>query len=98
MTSRFFKVFCDMLDRTPVRVVLPIAKAECQMMEDDIAHQRLTPDQDIASVLSFCRFLSTGRADGEEASNVLPLDHFAFYRNTVERRSEEHTSELQSRF
>jgi hypothetical protein len=83
MTSRLFGLFSELIDRTPVQAVLTIVQAEHRMMEEDLASKRVSPTDDIKSILSFCNFLLT--AGRGIYSTVLPLEHFAFYRNTVER-------------
>jgi len=85
MSSRFFRLFCEMIDKTPVQAVVPLAKAEYRMMEDDLAQKRLPDDDDTHSILGFCGFLLAAGCATGMACMVLPLEHFAFYRNTVER-------------
>jgi hypothetical protein len=67
MTSRFFELFCEMLDGIPAKAVIPAAAAERRMVEDDLAQKRAVPDEETTSVLSFCDFLSAA-ASGLQVS------------------------------
>ena len=87
MKSRLFGLFCELIDHTPVEGVLPVIQVEHRMMEEDFAWKRVSLTEEVNSVWSFCNFLLTaGYGCGSRiASTILPLEHFAFYRNTVER-------------
>jgi len=87
MKPRLFGLFCELIDRTPVQAILPVVEVEHRMMEDDFATKRVSESEEVNSVWSFCSFLlNVGHGYGcRIASTILPLEHFAFYRNTVER-------------
>ena len=85
MTSRFFHLFNEMIDRTPTDAVLVIADGERRMLEDDLARQRIARDEDTRSILSFCNFLHAAAGGQGVPETELLLDHFAFYRSTIER-------------
>jgi hypothetical protein len=87
MKARLFGLFCEMLDRTPAQGVLTVVQLEHRMMEEDLACRRVSLSEEVDSVRSFCDFLVTSASGcgSRIASTILPLEHFAFYRNTVER-------------
>ena len=74
-----------MIDGSAAEAILPLAESERQMIERDAAIGRVELTANTASILSFCRFLHSIAAGGAVFSVPLPIDHLAFYRNTVER-------------
>jgi hypothetical protein len=87
MKFRLFGLFCELIDRTPVQAVLPVVEVEYRMMEQDFTSKRVSLTEEVNSVWSFCNFLlAAGYGYGSRVvGTILPLEHFAFYRNTVER-------------
>ena len=90
MTYGLFNLFSDMIDHTPAEAVVPVVEAERRMVADDLATQRVSADEEIESVLTFCNFLAaTAKGSALRGTqvlcSVLPIDHFAFYRNTIDR-------------
>src|SRR4051794_24643724 len=90
MKPRLFGLFSELIDHTPVEAVLPLVQIEHRMFEEDFACKRVSFTEEVKSVWSFCNFLlSAGCGYGSRfAAMILPLEHFAFYRNTVERLME----------
>jgi hypothetical protein len=89
MGYRLFNVFSEVVDHTPASAVLAITDGERDILEQEWTAQDGPADQDIESILAFCNFLSTEAAGTTyptiNNSMAVPIDHFAFYRNTVER-------------
>jgi len=104
MSSGLFESFCEMLESVPIKAVVRAADAERKMVEEDLEKKRAEPDEDIASVLSFCNFLTLSQNGGHVSLPALPVEHCALYRKIVRRLVEagelpsESTNEFEGAF
>jgi hypothetical protein len=58
-----------MLENLPAKAVLKTVVAERRMTEDDLKNKRVTPNQEVISMLAICRFLE---AAAEGKTTALP--------------------------
>jgi len=100
INTRLFESFCEMLEQIPIKAVVRAAEAERRMVEDDLAKKRTEADSNVASVLSFCNFLTLAARGIFFALPILPIEHCAFYRKMVQRLVEagELPVEMKQRF
>jgi len=74
-----------MIAEMPPQVILKTLELQCKMLETDVALKRTLPMSEVSSILSFCRFMAVIRQGGECAPVAVPVKHFEFYRETIER-------------
>ncbi len=82
---RLFDSFANMIEDLPVKAILRAADAERRMVEDDLARQRISPNEDTDSVLAFCQFLEAAERGAHFPLPALPMEHCAFYRKIVQK-------------
>ena len=85
MGHRLFETFCEMVDRLPPKAVLKAAARERLMLDEDLAFGRIVSSEDTALILNFCRFLEGVALHGLVLPRTMPMEHWTFYRRTVER-------------
>jgi hypothetical protein len=85
MHPRLFEPFRQMLQQLPAGAILKAAEAERVMIQEDIIHQRIAPDDEALSVFEFCRFLEAATKGVEFSIPAWPIEHWAFYRSIVHR-------------
>ena len=85
MGVHLFESFREMIDKIDAKGVLTAAELERQMLLNDFAKKRTMPLKEAQSVLAFCNFLKNVTSDVHTVISVLPIQHLAFYRKTVER-------------
>jgi hypothetical protein len=85
MKTGLFEVFIKMIDGLPANAILMVAELEGQMIRDDFSQGRILTMQEAVSVLDFCRFLQAVVRGSGIFPTVLPVDHVASYRKTVNR-------------
>lgn len=86
--SLLFETFCGMMDKLPAAVVKKAASVERRILEVDIATGREEAVGDVASVLTFCRFLESGAGHEPAVIPDLPSDHLTFYAKIVHKLAE----------
>jgi hypothetical protein len=77
--------FCEMMDRLPAAAVKKAAAAERRILEEDTAMGREEAVGEVASVLTFCRFLEL--ADGGKMTILpeVPPEHRPYYAKIVRK-------------
>jgi hypothetical protein len=85
MNTHLFESFSKMIDKLPADGVFSATERECQMLENDLVTNRPVPRLEAHSILSFCRFLAAARSGLAVTPGILPPEHTAFYRKTLER-------------
>ncbi len=80
-----FERFADMVERLPTKAVIGAIELERQMLEDDLARKRTMPLEDVRSIIAFCNFLENGNDIARGPKIPVPIQHIAFYRQTVKR-------------
>jgi len=85
MGAHLLNSFSRMIDEMPAEAIVAVVEREGQMLADDLAHGRTSPDGEAHSILSFCRFLEAIQSGMEIPPVVLPIMDTAFYRKTTER-------------
>lgn len=85
MNWGLFESFCEMLEGIPIKAVLRAADAERRMVEDDLKKKRAEPDERVASVLSFCNFLTLAARGIYASLTAVPSEHRAFYARIVQQ-------------
>jgi hypothetical protein len=100
MYLNLFDKFAKMVTEIPDKGVLRAIELECRMVEDDLGHKRTLPLAEANSILSFHRFLKAAAGGAEVPPTTLPMNHWTFYKETVERLVEagELPSDAQERF
>jgi hypothetical protein len=85
MGVSLFEHFSVMVEGLPAKAVIPAVELQRQMLEDDLAHKRTMPMDEVSSIVAFCNFLeNTGDAKQVPHASV-PIHHLGFYRDTVKR-------------
>ena len=75
-----------MIGNIPALAVLKALDGECKMLEDDLAHYRLSMTADTLSIFSFREFVQMAKLGVFlHCSMHLPPEHIGFYRETVVR-------------
>ena len=74
-----------MVERLPVRAVVSAVILERKMLEDDLAHQRNVPINDVRSIIAFSEFLENVPDINRLPKAVIPIQHLGLYRSTVKR-------------
>jgi hypothetical protein len=85
VSHRHFELFCNMIDSLPPKAVLKAAARERLMLDEDLAFGRLVSNKDTALILNFCRFIEGAALHGLVLPRTMPMEHWTFYRRTVER-------------
>jgi hypothetical protein len=80
-----FERFAEMVERLPVRAVISAVILERKMLEDDLAHDRTVPINDVRSIIAFCEFLEYAPDTAHLPKAVIPIEHLGLYRATVKR-------------
>jgi hypothetical protein len=95
-----FETFCETIEELPVQAILKASELECKMLENDLACQRLSANEELLSVLTFCRFLKASPVGKRFLKATLPLRDTARYRQIVERlvQAEELPHEAKEQF
>jgi hypothetical protein len=80
-----FGAFSKMVSNLPPEAIIGAMDRECQTLEDDLEHDRLT-DDDAISILCFKQFIQMARRrEVIRCAKRLPPDHLEFYRVTLVR-------------
>ena len=74
-----------MVERLPVRAVISAVILERKMLEDDLAHDRTVPINDVRSIIAFCEFLENVPDTARLSKAIVPIQHLGLYRATVKR-------------
>ena len=75
-----------MVGNIPALAILRALDAECRMLEDDLAHYRLTITADALSILSFWEYVQMARLGiFLHHSMHLPAEQIEFYKETLVR-------------
>jgi len=85
MKTRLFEAFVKMIEDFPANGILLVAELQGRMIEADLSQRRILPVEQAVSVLNFCRFLQAVARGSGIFPTVLPMQHLAFYRKTVNR-------------
>jgi hypothetical protein len=85
MESWLFKTFCELTDSLPPKAVLPAVARDRRILEEDLSSGRAQPTADIASILSFCRFLESAAQGNLVLPDGMPMEHWSFYLKTIRR-------------
>jgi hypothetical protein len=86
MSVSCFESFCRVIDGLPPKAVIKTAELECQMLEDDLAHERDQINlQEVILLLAFCHFIKTSALLARMLPMDLPNRHVARYRSIVEK-------------
>jgi len=87
MKLSLFESFADVMENIPVRAILRTLERESRMLEEDLAYQRPVPQQEAASILTFCRFVEAARKRMTAGLlfKKLPARHVQLYRKTLAR-------------
>jgi len=80
-----FERFADMVERLPVRAVVSAVILERKMLEDDLAHQRTVPIDEVRSIIAFSEFIENAPHTARLSRVVVPVGHLGLYRATVKR-------------
>ncbi|HSY43106.1 MAG TPA: hypothetical protein VK811_04295 [Candidatus Acidoferrum sp.] len=83
---QIFRVFAKMIGNVPTMAILRALEVECKMLEDDLAHKRLSMTMDTVSILCFREFAQMAKLGiFLHRSMYLPPDHIDFYKETIVR-------------
>lgn len=86
MRFDLFRAFADTVASLPPRAVIRTLDLQARMLQDDLIMKRPVPPNQTQSVISFCLFIAAAKIGGPApVADVLPLEHLAFYRQTVWR-------------
>src|SRR5271155_1147770 len=88
MKTHLFEAFVSMIESLPTNAILLVAELQGQMIKDDLSQRRVLPMEEAVSVLNFCRFLHAVACGSGIFPTVMPLQHLASYRKTVNRLME----------
>jgi hypothetical protein len=80
-----FERFAEMVERLPTKAVIGAVELERQMLEDDLAHKRTMPMEDVRSIIAFSNFLENASDAARGPQTPVPIQHLALYRKTVKR-------------
>jgi hypothetical protein len=86
MRLRIFDLFARMITELPTQCVVKAVDLECQMLKNDIDHNRLPLPEDAFSIFYFREFVHAAKL-GEilNCSRALPPDHIEFFKETIVR-------------
>jgi hypothetical protein len=86
MGMPLFEKFTEMVEKLPPKGVATAVRLERQMLEDDLAHKRTMPIEDVRSIVAFSNFLENASDDADSITrSPIPIHHIGFYRTTVKR-------------
>jgi hypothetical protein len=86
VVMQIFRIFAKMIDDIPAVAVLKALDVECRMLEDDLAHYRLTMTTDTFSILCFREYVQMAKLGiFLHCSMHLPVEHMEFYKETLVR-------------
>jgi hypothetical protein len=80
-----FERFAEMVERLPVRAVISAVILERKMLEDDLAHDRTVPINDVRSIIAFSEFIENAPDTTRLSKAIVPIQHLGLYRATVKR-------------
>lgn len=80
-----FARFAEMVERLPVKAVISAVILERKMLEDDMAHNRTVPVNDVRSIIAFSEFLENAPDVARLSKAIVPIEHLGLYRTTVKR-------------
>lgn len=79
-----FGAFSKTVGHLPSEAIIRALDLECQMLRDDLEHNRLDLDEDTSSILYFSQFIKMVKnGQAVRRARFLPLDHLEFYRETI---------------
>jgi hypothetical protein len=86
MRLLIFELFARMIAELPTQCVVKGVDLECQMLKNDIEHNRLPLPEDAFSIFYFREFVHAAKL-GEilTCSKALPPDHIEFFKETIVR-------------
>jgi hypothetical protein len=83
---QIFRIFTKMIGNIPELAILKALDVECRMLEDDLAHSRLTMTTDTFSILCFREYVQMAKLGiFLHCSMHLPAEHIQFYKETLVR-------------
>lgn len=85
MGISLFEQFAAMVERLPDRAVISAVILQRKMLEDDLAHKRALPMNDVHSIIAFSDFLETAPDTARLPKTAVPMHHLGLYRTTVKR-------------
>lgn len=80
-----FERFAEMVERLPARAVISAVILERKMLEEDLAHDRTVPINDVRSIIAFSEFLENAPDKTRLSKAIVPIQHLSLYRATVKR-------------
>ena len=80
-----FERFAEMVEKLPARAVISAVILERKMLEDDLAHDRTVPINDVRSIIAFSEFLENAPDTTRLSNAIVPIQHMGLYRATVKR-------------
>ena len=79
-----FGAFSKTVGHLPSEAIIRALDLECQMLKDDLEHNRLDLDEEATSILYFSQFVKMVKSGQPvRRARFLPLDHLEFYRETI---------------
>lgn len=85
VNSHLFETFHEKIGQLPPEAVRKAVAAEWRKLEEDLAQGRTLPGEETDSILTFCRFLVGSVAGAVVWPRAIPIEHWTFYVQTVER-------------
>jgi len=85
MGIALFEQFAAMVERLPSRAVVSAVILQRKMLEDDLAHKRTLPVNDVHSIIAFSDFLENSPGTGHLSKTTVPIRHLRLYRATIKR-------------
>lgn len=85
MGVSLFEQFAAMVEGLPARAVVPAVILQRKMLEDDLAHKRIVPINDVQSIIAFSDFIENVPNAARLPKTVVPVLHEELYRATVKR-------------
>jgi hypothetical protein len=85
MGMPLFEKFTEMVEKLPAKGVVAAVELEREMLEDDLAHKRTMPMDDVRSIMAFSDFLENATDAARIQTKPVPIHHIGFYRDTVKR-------------
>jgi hypothetical protein len=86
MQFRIFELFARMITELPTQCVIKGVDLECQMLKNDIEHNRLPLPEDAPSIFYFREFVHAAKLGRIlDCIKPLPPDHIEFFKETIVR-------------
>ena len=86
MQFRIFELFAKMVTNLPAEGIFKALDLECQMLKNDIEHNRLPLPEDASSIFNFREFVQAAKLGRTlNYSKSLPPDHIEFFKETIVR-------------